>query len=97
MENKHTPIRKCICCNDRKPQNELIRLVLDNGNEVKLNQKKILFGKGAYICNSEKCFDILIKKSVLSRAFRKNVSQKEHEKLRGELIKWKAHSDLEKI
>ena len=90
MEKKHIPVRKCICCNERKAQNELIRLVLDSDNEVKLNEKKKLFGKGAYICNSEKCFDILIKKGVLSRAFRKNVSQKEHERLRGELIKWKA-------
>ena len=90
MEKKHNPIRKCICCNERKAQSELIRLVLDSDNEVKLNEKKKLFGKGAYICNSEKCFDILIKKCVLSRAFRKNVSQKEHERLRGELIKWKA-------
>ncbi len=90
MENKHTPVRKCICCNERKPQCELIRLVMDENNEVNLNEKKKLSGKGAYICNSEKCFDMLIKKSVLSRAFRKNVSQKEHEKIRGELEKWKA-------
>ena len=89
MEKKHIPIRKCICCNERKPQSELIRLVLDEKNEVKLNEKKKLFGKGAYICNSEKCFDALIKKGVLSRAFKRNVSQNEHERLRGELIKWK--------
>ncbi len=86
METKHIPKRKCICCNERKPQSELIRLVMTGENEVVTNEKKKLFGRGAYICNSEKCFDILIKKGVLSRAFRKNVSQKEHEKLRGELI-----------
>ena len=89
MEAKHIPIRKCICCNERKPQKELIRLVLSDENEAFVNERKRLSGKGAYICKSEKCFDTLVKKSVLSRAFRKNVSQKEHEKLRSELEKWK--------
>ena len=86
MKTKHTAERKCICCNTIKPKNELIRITLTSENEAIIDNKKRFFSRGAYICNNEKCFDILIKKSVLSRAFKKNVSQKEHERLRGELL-----------
>ena len=67
----------------------MIRIVMNENNETIIDNEKKLSGRGAYICNSENCFDKLIKKGVLSRAFKKNVSQKEHERLRGELLEWR--------
>ncbi len=53
---KKIPERKCVGCNERKPKNELIRVVrvADSGNiEIDRTGKKN--GRGAYICPSAVC------------------------------------------
>ncbi|MGN1095096.1 MAG: RNase P modulator RnpM [Eubacteriales bacterium] len=53
---KKTPERKCVGCNEKKPKNELIRIVrcADTGNiEIDRTGKKN--GRGAYICPSSAC------------------------------------------
>lgn len=83
---KHIPQRKCICCNKIKDKNELVRIALVDGVQcVKDNEKKHN-GRGAYICESEECWNLLVKKNALSRAFRKKISNEVHENLRKELL-----------
>lgn len=41
------PIRMCVCCNDRHPKNEMVRLgVVDH--EICQQQKGV--GRGVYVC-----------------------------------------------
>ena len=49
------PYRRCIACMQSKPKDELIKL---NPNEP---------GKGKYICDDEKCFNLAIKKFKFNR------------------------------
>lgn len=82
---KHIPQRKCVCCNEIKNKNELIRIAMLSSSKCVIDQNKAHKGRGAYICNNEKCFEILIKKNALSRAFRTKIAQIAYENLREEL------------
>ena len=82
---KHIPQRKCICCNKTKNKNELIRIAMLDSSQCVIDRNKTCKGRGAYICNNEQCFEILIKKNALSRAFRTKITQTAHENLREEL------------
>jgi predicted RNA-binding protein YlxR (DUF448 family) len=53
---KKTPERKCVGCNEKKPKNELIRIVrcAQTGNiEIDRTGKKN--GRGAYLCKDIRC------------------------------------------
>lgn len=46
---KHTPIRQCVACRERRPKGELLRVVLgENGPTIDPTGRKP--GRGAYIC-----------------------------------------------
>ena len=53
--NDFVPMRRCIACMQSKPKLELIKL---NPN---------MPGKGKYICDNEKCFNLAIKKNKINR------------------------------
>lgn len=68
---KHIPMRMCVACRKMYPQNELIRMVRDNETgEVKLDMKKKLFGRGAYICPNSECIKKAEKKRGIERHFK---------------------------
>ncbi|MGK0618480.1 YlxR family protein [Meiothermus cerbereus] len=46
---KHIPIRQCIACRERRPKQELLRIVITEGGPVlDLTGRKP--GRGAYVC-----------------------------------------------
>lgn len=71
---KHIPLRMCVSCRKMRPQNELIRIVNDGG-DIKIDKDKKLFGRGAYICPSEECLNKAVKKNLLAKHFKCNVSR----------------------
>lgn len=44
---------------------------------------KKIEGRGAYMCESEKCFEIAKKKKALSRALKINIDNNKYNELRG--------------
>ena len=68
MSGKHIPLRMCISCRQMKPQNELMRIVRENGTgEVKLDTGKKLFGRGAYVCQDADCIKKAKKRNGFAR------------------------------
>jgi hypothetical protein len=57
MKEKHVPMRRCIACMQSKPKAELIKV---NPNEP---------GRGRYLCRSEECLALAIKKKRLPKDF----------------------------
>ncbi len=53
---KKIPERKCVGCNEKKPKNELIRIVrcADTGN-IEIDRIGKKNGRGAYICPNSAC------------------------------------------
>lgn len=72
--------RMCFVCRTKKTKSELIRIVNQNG-ELKIDNAKILQGKGAYICNDAKCIEDMMKKHSLNRLYKCNIDEKIYQKL----------------
>ncbi len=72
MATKKVPERMCIACGQMKPKKELLRIVRsEEGIFPDLTGKAD--GRGAYVCNTEECFQLLIKKRALNRAYKTSV------------------------
>ena len=65
----------CVACRTMRPTDELIRFVRDfETGEVMRDAHKKLFGRGAYICRSNECIRLAMKKKGLERHFKRPVS-----------------------
>ncbi len=81
MEQERKPERTCIVCRSKKEKKKLLRIVCTAGGEVILDGRCRLPGRGAYICDDEKCLSLLIKKHALNRAFHREINQEQYKKL----------------
>lgn len=80
----HVPMRECVCCGKKAPKWEMLRFVKQDGNiSVDLNGKQE--GRGAYVCNDEKCREQLVQRKRLNRAFRQTVTQEEYARIAEEM------------
>ena len=78
---KKTPMRTCIACRECKPKKELLRIV-KNDNGFALDKTGKLNGRGAYICKSKDCFDLLMKNKLLNKTFKMSVPEEEYQKIK---------------
>lgn len=53
---KKVPERKCMGCNEKRPKKELIRIVRTPEEEILLDDKGKISGRGVYICPKSECF-----------------------------------------
>lgn len=60
------PMRTCIGCRSVKPKEMLIRMVRDDIRRVIVDKKKLMPGRGEYICPDEGCIRTALKKRRLS-------------------------------
>ena len=73
-------MRRCIACRESKPQDELIRFVL-NGNDPVVDMSGRAEGRGFYLCRSAECAKIAVKKKAFNRVCKRNVEEKEISRL----------------
>ena len=83
---KKTLQRTCMGCNEKKEKDNLIRIVKNKKNEIKIDKTGKEEGRGAYICNKMECLDKVIKNKRIERAFKKQVEKNIYEDLRGVII-----------
>jgi predicted RNA-binding protein YlxR (DUF448 family)/ribosomal protein L7Ae-like RNA K-turn-binding protein len=76
MQNKRrTAERSCVACRQKGEQQQFIRYVLGPANQVAVDYRNRLPGRGAYTCFAEQCVGKAVKNGGFSRAFRKEISQ----------------------
>ena len=78
---KSIPQRTCMGCNEKKEKKDLIRIVKTNKNEISIDKTGKLEGRGAYICNNQKCLEKVIKTKRLERALDTKISEKTYNNL----------------
>ena len=74
-------MRTCIACRECKPKKELLRIV-KNDFGFALDKTGKLNGRGAYICKSKECFDLLMKNKLLNKTFKMPVPEEEYQKIK---------------
>jgi predicted RNA-binding protein YlxR (DUF448 family) len=79
------PIRTCVGCRAKRPQSELIRVVLSPEGIVAVRSRGP--GRGAYLCPKESCMSHSVRSGALRRALRHEASLEES--VLGELLREK--------
>lgn len=82
---KKIPMRQCTGCTERKPKNELIRIVRTPEEKIILDFSGKQNGRGAYICKNESCLTLAIKKKRIDNAFGVAVPEEVLDNLKKEL------------
>lgn len=83
---KKQPQRTCMGCNQKKDKKDLIRIVKNKENEITLDITGKKDGRGAYICNDEKCLERVIKSKRLEKIFEMQITEEIYESLRGAIL-----------
>ena len=83
---KKVPQRSCVVCRAQKNKNELLRIVKNKQNEIKIDTLGKEPGRGAYICYSEQCLEKAIKGKKLEKALEVKIEEETYNKI-GEIIK----------
>ena len=67
-------LRKCISCNELKPQEDLIKITKDfSTGELLINPNSKTFGRSAYLCYNQNCIEKAFKKNKISRVLKTNL------------------------
>lgn len=80
----HIPQRQCMLCRKKIIKSDLLRFVNDGGN-IKIDEKQKENGRGAYICSDCRMSDMILKKRVLDKAFRQKVPDEIYDLLKGDI------------
>ena len=91
---KKLPQRSCIICKEKKDKKELIRIVKNKENEIKIDIKGKLPGRGSYICDNIECLEKVIKFKKLDSIFEMKISDEVYMKIKEDYIKSKNGGDV---
>ena len=79
--NKKIPERKCLGCAERRPKNELIRVVRTPEGEILIDRTGKRSGRGAYLCPELACFNKARKAKRFESALEVEIPAEIYEKL----------------
>ena len=79
--NKKIPERKCLGCAERRPKNELIRVVRTPEGEILIDRTGKRSGRGAYLCPELACFNTARKAKRFESALEVEIPAEIYEKL----------------
>ncbi len=78
---KHVPQRTCVACREVNEKRSLIRIV--RGPEgVAVDKTGKMPGRGAYLHDSKDCWDKALKRGILARSLKTEISPEDMEVLR---------------
>lgn len=90
MQRKKIPLRMCAGCGERKPKQELVRVVKapdrpEGPGEISLDVTGRSPGRGAYVCRNADCLKAARKARRLERAFSCQIPAEVYDRLEEEL------------
>ena len=83
---KSIPLRTCMGCNEKKPKQELVRIVKDSEGKISLDKTGKANGRGAYICDCTECLEKVIKSKRLEKVLESQISEEVYNNLRGVIV-----------
>ena len=83
---KHIPQRTCVACREVKEKRSLIRIVR-TPDGVAIDTTGRMPGRGAYIHDSKECWEKALKRGVLARSLKTEISQENMEILQAYMDK----------
>ena len=83
---KHIPQRTCVACREINEKRSLIRIVRTPDGVV-IDTTGRLPGRGAYLHDSKECWEKALKRGVLARSLKTEISQENMEILQAYMDK----------
>lgn len=90
---KKIPQRSCVVCRTQKNKNDLLRIVKNKDNEIKIDNKGKEPGRGAYICYSEECLEKAIKSKKLEKSLEAKIEEETYKQIKN-IIEKKIGGDV---
>lgn len=87
---KKIPMRQCMGCNERKPKNELVRIVRSPDGEIALDFTGKKNGRGAYLCRSAECLRRAAKSHRIDRVLECTVPEAVYQAMEREIASYEA-------
>ena len=72
---KKLPQRTCIACCQKKDKKDLIRIVKNKENEIKIDKTGKQEGRGTYICKSQECLEKAMKTKKITKFLERELPQ----------------------
>ena len=79
---KNIPQRTCTVCRKQKNKNELLRIVKNKENIIKVDESGKEPGRGAYICYNMDCFERAKKSKKLERTLEIKINDDTYEQIK---------------
>ena len=90
---KNIPQRTCTVCRIQKNKNELLRIVKNKENIIKVDEKGKEPGRGAYICFNMECFEKAKKTKKLEKALDIKINDEIYDEIKN-IIESKVGGDV---
>ena len=79
---KNIPQRTCSVCRTQKNKNELLRIVKNKDNIIKVDESGKQSGRGAYICYDMECLEKAQKSKKLEKALEIKIEDEIYEQMK---------------
>ena len=79
---KKIPQRSCVVCKAQKNKNELLRIVKNKENEIKIDTTGKEPGRGAYICYNMECLEKAQKSKKIEKALGAKINDEIYEQIK---------------
>lgn len=73
--NKKPALRRCVGCGEMKDKRELMRVVRTPEDDITLDHKGKMNGRGAYICKSAECLEKAMKNKGLESSLKISIPE----------------------
>ncbi len=90
---KNIPQRTCSVCRTQKNKNELLRIVKNKDNIIKVDETGKQSGRGAYICYDMECLEKAKKSKRLEKIFETKIEDEIYQQMKN-AIKIKMGGDV---
>ena len=90
---KSIPQRTCSVCRTQKNKNELLRIVKNKDNIIKVDETGKQSGRGAYICYDMECLEKAQKSKKLEKALEIKIEKEIYEQIKN-IIEKKNGGDI---
>ena len=78
---KNIPQRTCVVCRTQKNKSELLRIVKNKENNIKVDENGKEPGRGAYICYDMECLEKAKKTKKLEKALEIKIQDETYEQI----------------
>ncbi len=71
---KQIEMRRCVVCRQVRHKSELLRVVKTSSGDISFDATGKASGRGAYVCKSPECVQILQKRRNFDKVFKSRIS-----------------------